>query len=246
MEHLPPQGELLKICYAPRANAICRFGLIPPQAAMLAAPTSAIGPSSRGSAGVLAALGHAVPALRLLSGHWQGVGHGCWVSAAAPGADVEGNGKEHAWCQGVRSSARLSHSLQCLGLVRVPLLSPQPLGWLQRGGQAQAARKARWQHRGLVAGRVDLAVCWARESTAHRLLVAELLEDTCEHLSLPSRERDGKNPSGLLCVRRCRKGRVSHLGNHRTQPGAGESPYIIRPIPKGHCWGHVSMWGWLF
>lgn len=86
------------------------------------------------------------------------------------------------------SSARLSHSMQCLGLVRVCLLSLQPLRWLQRGGQAQASRKAWWKHCGLVTGRADLAICWVQKGTAHRLLVAELLEDACEHHSLHSRE----------------------------------------------------------
>lgn len=54
---------------------------------------------------------------------------------------------------------------------------------------------------GLVAGRVDLAGCWAQKSTAHHLLVAELLEDAHEHLSLHSHERDGK---ALLGCSACR------------------------------------------
>lgn len=37
-------------------------------------------------------------------------------------------------------------SLQRLPLVQARLLSPQPLRRLQKGGQAQDARKALWQH----------------------------------------------------------------------------------------------------
>lgn len=48
-------------------------------------------------------------------------------------------------------------------------------------GQVQAVRKGWWQHCELVSGRVDLEVCWAQESIAHRLLRAELLEDACKH-----------------------------------------------------------------
>lgn len=54
---------------------------------------------------------------------------------------------------------------------------------------------------GLVSGRVDLAGCWAQKSTAHNLLVAELLEDAHEDLCLHSHERDGKTLLGCSACR---------------------------------------------
>lgn len=99
------------------------------------------------------------------------------------------------------SSARVSHSLQRLASVQARVLSPRPLRRLQKGGQAQAARKAWWQHRGLVDGGVDLAGCWAQKSTAHHLLMAELLEDAREHPSLHSHEQDGKTLPGCSACR---------------------------------------------
>lgn len=66
---------------------------------MLAAPATTTGPRSHGVGRRASSPQPRSPLVRLLAGHRQGASCGYRASAAAPGADVQANREEHAWCQ---------------------------------------------------------------------------------------------------------------------------------------------------